>query len=73
MSFPAVNPLAGPSPNPLAALDKNSEGNTIDLRSLKTSSAGASQPSADPSPSPRFVNLNAKDTTEWPTSLGDTL
>ncbi|OQD84828.1 hypothetical protein PENSOL_c110G01561 [Penicillium solitum] len=73
MSFLAVNPLASPSPNPLAALDKNSEGNTIDLRSLETSSVGASQPSTDPSLSPRFVNLNAKDATEWPASLSDTL
>ncbi|OQD80648.1 hypothetical protein PENSOL_c254G07190, partial [Penicillium solitum] len=38
-----------------------------------TSSAGASQPSADPSPSPRFVNLDAEDATEWPTGLGDAL
>ncbi|CRL27943.1 unnamed protein product [Penicillium camemberti] len=88
MSFLAVNPLAGPSPDPLAAPDENLEGNTMDLRSLsassplsapqdspdmETSSAGASQPSTDPSPSPRFVNLNAKDATEWPTSLGDAL
>ncbi|OQD83656.1 hypothetical protein PENSOL_c144G11236, partial [Penicillium solitum] len=62
MSFLAVNPLASPSPDPLAALDKNLEGNIIDLRSL-----------ADLSPSPRFVNLNAKDATEWPTGLGNTL
>ncbi|KAJ5208925.1 hypothetical protein N7449_003304 [Penicillium cf. viridicatum] len=72
MSFPAVN----------------SEGNTIDLRSLgassplsvpqdpldmETSSVGASQLSTEPSPSPRFVNLNAKDATELPTGLDDTL
>ncbi|KAJ5192224.1 hypothetical protein N7449_008366 [Penicillium cf. viridicatum] len=72
MSFPAVN----------------SEGNTIDLRSLgassplsvpqdpldmETSSVGASQLSAEPSPSPRFVNLDAEDATELPTGLDDAL
>ncbi|KAJ5209537.1 hypothetical protein N7449_003916 [Penicillium cf. viridicatum] len=72
ISFPAVN----------------SEGNTIDLRSLsassplsvpqdplniETSSVGASQLSAEPSPSPRFINLDAEDTTELPTSLDNAL